>query len=90
VKTEPMQSALGPLRDDGMRYYDSALDVVGSTPLVRLRRVTACSRKPRKIPGPRSRSPMVSNNGTTGSTHARPSRSCRVKPASRASRSLAR
>jgi len=39
VKTEPMQSALGPLRDDGMRYYDSALDVVGRTPLVRLRRV---------------------------------------------------
>ena len=39
MKTEPMQSALGPLRDDGMRYYDSALDVVGRTPLVRLRRV---------------------------------------------------
>lgn len=31
--------ALGPLRDDGMRYFDSALDVVGRTPLVKLRRV---------------------------------------------------
>src|SRR5579863_3867724 len=34
-----MQSPLGPMRDDGMRYYDSALDVVGRTPLVKLRRV---------------------------------------------------
>src|SRR5579863_7800243 len=34
-----MQSPLGPMRDDGMRYYDSALDVVGRTPLVRLRRI---------------------------------------------------
>ena len=40
MKTEPAPSRLGPMRDDGMRYYDSALDVVGSTPLVRLRRVT--------------------------------------------------
>ena len=40
MKTEPAPSRLGPLRDDGMRYYDSALDVVGGTPLVRLRRVT--------------------------------------------------
>lgn len=40
MKTEPAPSRLGPLRDDGMRYYDSALDVVGNTPLVRLRRVT--------------------------------------------------
>ncbi|HLJ83305.1 MAG TPA: cysteine synthase family protein, partial [Candidatus Eremiobacteraceae bacterium] len=39
MKTEPMQSPLGPMRDDGMRYYDSALDVVGRTPLVKLRRV---------------------------------------------------
>jgi len=39
VKTEPAPSRLGPMRDDGMRYYDSALDVVGGTPLVRLRRV---------------------------------------------------
>jgi cystathionine beta-synthase len=30
---------LGPLRPDGMHYYDSALDVVGNTPLVRLKRV---------------------------------------------------
>jgi len=30
---------LGPLRDDGMRYYESALDVVGHTPLVKLHRV---------------------------------------------------
>ena len=40
MKTEPAPSRLGPLRDDGMRYYDSALDVVGNTPLVRLHRVT--------------------------------------------------
>ncbi|MBV8281293.1 MAG: hypothetical protein JO347_04430, partial [Candidatus Eremiobacteraeota bacterium] len=33
------ESQLGPLRDDGMRYYDSALDTVGATPLVRMRRV---------------------------------------------------
>ena len=33
------ESRLGPLREDGMHYYDSALDVVGSTPLVRLHRV---------------------------------------------------
>jgi cystathionine beta-synthase len=40
VKTEVKpESRLGPLRDDGMHYYDSALDVVGSTPLVRLHRV---------------------------------------------------
>jgi cystathionine beta-synthase len=40
VKTEPKPvSRLGPLRDDGMHYYDSALDVVGATPLVRLHRV---------------------------------------------------
>ena len=39
MKTEPAPSRLGPMRDDGMRYYDSALDVVGGTPLVRLRRV---------------------------------------------------
>src|SRR6202165_3116188 len=30
---------LGPLQPDGMHYYDSALDVVGNTPLVRLKRV---------------------------------------------------
>jgi cystathionine beta-synthase len=29
----------GPLRADGMRYYDSALEVIGQTPLVRLNRV---------------------------------------------------
>ncbi|HET9341608.1 MAG TPA: cystathionine beta-synthase [Candidatus Eremiobacteraceae bacterium] len=40
MKTEPAPSRLGPMRDDGMRYYDSALDVVGNTPLVKLRRVT--------------------------------------------------
>jgi len=40
MKTDATPSRLGPLRDDGMRYYDSALDVVGSTPLVRLQRVT--------------------------------------------------
>ena len=40
MKTEPAPSRLGPMREDGMRYYDSALDVVGCTPLVRLRRVT--------------------------------------------------
>jgi cystathionine beta-synthase len=40
VKTEPKPvSRLGPLRDDGMHYYDSALDVVGATPLVRLHSV---------------------------------------------------
>ena len=39
MKTEPVPSRLGPMRDDGMRYYDSALDVVGGTPLVRLNRV---------------------------------------------------
>jgi len=33
------RTELGPLRDDGMRYYDSALEVVGHTPLVKLRRV---------------------------------------------------
>ena len=30
---------LGPLQPDGMHYYDSALDVVGNTPPVRLKRV---------------------------------------------------
>jgi cystathionine beta-synthase len=40
VKTEPKPvSRLGPLREDGMHYYDTALDVVGATPLVRLHRV---------------------------------------------------
>jgi cystathionine beta-synthase len=40
VKTElKPESRLGPLREDGMHYYDSALDVVGSTPLIRLHRV---------------------------------------------------
>ena len=32
-------SRLGPLRDDGMFYYDTALDIVGSTPLIKLHRV---------------------------------------------------
>jgi len=41
MKTDVTPSRLGPLRDDGMFYYDSALDVVGNTPLVRLSRVTA-------------------------------------------------
>ena len=40
MKTDMMPTRLGPLRDDGMYYYDSALDVVGSTPLIRLNRVT--------------------------------------------------
>ncbi|HEV2908008.1 MAG TPA: cystathionine beta-synthase [Candidatus Eremiobacteraceae bacterium] len=40
MKTElKPESRLGPLREDGMHYYDSALDVVGSTPLIRLHRV---------------------------------------------------
>jgi cystathionine beta-synthase len=40
VKTEVKpESRLGPLREDGMHYYDSVLDVVGSTPLIRLHRV---------------------------------------------------
>ena len=40
MKTEPQPaSRLGPLRDDGMHYYDTALDVVGATPLVQLHRV---------------------------------------------------
>lgn len=39
MKTDVIPSRLGPRRDDGMHYYDSALDVVGYTPLVRLRRV---------------------------------------------------
>jgi cystathionine beta-synthase len=40
VKTEPKPvSRFGPLRDDGMHYYDTALDVVGATPLVRLHHV---------------------------------------------------
>ncbi len=39
MKTELEPSLLGPLRCDGMHYYDSALDVVGHTPLVRLSRV---------------------------------------------------
>ena len=40
MKMDVTPSRLGPERADGMRYYDSALDVVGDTPLVRLRRVT--------------------------------------------------
>ena len=44
MKTDVVPSRLGPLRDDGMYYYDSALDVVGNTPLVRLRRVVEPAR----------------------------------------------
>ena len=40
MKTDVTPSRLGPVRDDGMHYYDSALDVVGYTPLVRMNRVT--------------------------------------------------
>ena len=40
MKTEPKAtSRLGPLREDGMHYYENALEVVGSTPLVKLHRV---------------------------------------------------
>ncbi|HXW77703.1 MAG TPA: cystathionine beta-synthase [Candidatus Eremiobacteraceae bacterium] len=39
MKTDVAPSRLGPLRDDGMHYFDSALDVVGYTPLIRLHRV---------------------------------------------------
>ena len=44
MKTDVFPSRLGPLREDGMHYYDSALDVVGNTPLVRLRRVVEPAR----------------------------------------------
>jgi cystathionine beta-synthase len=44
MKTDVTPSRLGPLRDDGMFYYDSALDVVGYTPLVRLQRITKGAR----------------------------------------------
>src|ERR1700758_4856170 len=44
MKTDVTPSRLGPVRDDGMMYYDSALDVVGNTPLVRLRRVVDSAR----------------------------------------------
>ncbi|HME80520.1 MAG TPA: cystathionine beta-synthase [Candidatus Eremiobacteraceae bacterium] len=33
------ESRFGPLRDNGMRYYENLLDTVGATPLVRLHRV---------------------------------------------------
>ena len=39
MKTDVTTSRLGPLREDGMCYYDSALDLVGYTPLVRLSRI---------------------------------------------------
>ncbi len=44
MKTDPYPSRLGPARDDGMYYYESALDVVGNTPLVRLHRVIDAAR----------------------------------------------
>jgi cystathionine beta-synthase len=45
VKTDiEVPSRLGPLRDDGMHYFDSALDVVGFTPLIRLSRVAKDAR----------------------------------------------
>jgi cystathionine beta-synthase len=39
MRTDMPAQNLGPLRADGMHYYDSALEVIGWTPLVRLNRV---------------------------------------------------
>jgi len=39
MKLDATTASPGPLRADGMHYYDSALDVIGWTPLVRLNRV---------------------------------------------------
>jgi cystathionine beta-synthase len=40
MKVDVPPPVLGPLHADGMHYYDSALEVIGWTPLVRLNRVT--------------------------------------------------
>ena len=39
MKLDVTTPKLGPLRADGMYYYDSALDVIGWTPLIKLQRV---------------------------------------------------
>src|SRR5579864_3618912 len=39
MKLEVATHKGGPLRQDGMHYYDSALDVIGWTPLIRINRV---------------------------------------------------
>ncbi len=39
MKLDVTTPSPGPLRDDGMHYYDSALDVIGWTPLVKLNRI---------------------------------------------------
>ncbi len=39
MKVDAPSPKLGPLRADGMHYYDNALEVIGWTPLVRLNRV---------------------------------------------------
>ena len=39
MKLDAPMASPGPLRADGMHYYDSALDIIGWTPLVRVNRV---------------------------------------------------
>jgi cystathionine beta-synthase len=39
MKLDLTSPILGPLRADGMHYYDNALEIIGQTPLVKLNRV---------------------------------------------------
>ncbi len=39
MELEVMTQASGPLRQDGMHYYDTALDIIGRTPLIPINRV---------------------------------------------------
>jgi cystathionine beta-synthase len=39
MKLDLTNPILGPLRADGMHYYDNALEIIGQTPLVKLNRV---------------------------------------------------
>lgn len=39
IKVDVGTTPLGPVHEDGMHYYDSALDLIGRTPLVKLTRV---------------------------------------------------
>jgi len=39
MKLDVTTPALGPLRADGMHYYDNALETIGHTPLIKLNRV---------------------------------------------------